>query len=191
MVFKRRKSAVILLTAGILWCSGNHSTRAFFTDYDEKNNPVIVGYNESEITEDFPAPSSIPVHDNPSYQKTVQISNINRTSKEAAVDCYVRVLLSYSDADIGKAVRLTGKDTQNWVYNVQDGYSYYIPVLKAGQKTTPLFTGIQINGADVETLYGDRISDFRLQIYEETVQSENFDNYEAAWQYYLNPVNSI
>lgn len=191
MQIKKYRSIAVLWAAGVLWCLGNFQTHAFFTGYDEKNNTITVGYNESEIIEDFPVPSSIPVKDNPSYRKTVQISNVNRTFGGAAVDCYTRVMLSYSDADIGKAVKLLGKDTQNWVYNAQDGYYYYVSVLRAGERTTPLFTGLQINGADVEELYGDRISDFRLQIYEETVQAVNFNNYEDAWRYYLNPVNSI
>lgn len=188
---KIKAAVCLLLLAVVALFGGNGQTNAFYTDYDEKMNIADVGCNESEITEDFPSPSSIPISDNPSYDKTVRVSNVLRASGCKSVPCYVRVSLSYSDADIGKAVQLLETDTSNWVYHQEDGYYYYIPVLKAGEKTTPLFTGLQIDSKNVEDLYGKRISDFRIQIYEETVQALGFDNFENAWEYYLNPVNSI
>ena len=188
----RIKAAVLLFfLAGVVGFSGKEKTNAFYTGYDEKTNSVEAGCNESEITEDFPSPDSIPISENPSYKKTVQVFNVPEASGSKSVSCYVRVSLSYSDADIGKAVKLLGTDTQNWVYHQDDGYYYYVPVLKAGESTTPRCTGLQIDSKNVEDLYGDRISDFRIQVYEETVQATRFDNYESAWEYFLNPVNSI
>ena len=111
----RIKAAVLLFfLAGVVGFSGKEKTNAFYTGYDEKTNSVEAGCNESEITEDFPSPDSIPISENPSYKKTVQVFNVPEASGSKSVSCYVRVSLSYSDADIGKAVKLLGTDTQNW-----------------------------------------------------------------------------
>ena len=186
-----KKAVSLVLLAGAVSFLGKEQTNAFYAGYDEKNNLVETGCNESEIIEDFPSPDPIPISENPSYIKKVQVFNMPESSGRKGVPCYVRVSLSYSDADIGKAVQLLGTDKKNWVYHQDDGYYYYIPVLEAGDNTTTLFTGLQIDSGKVEDVYGDRISDFRVQVYEETVQAARFDNYESAWDFFLNPLNGM
>lgn len=180
-----KSTACALAMAGILCIGG---TAAFFSDYDQRTNCAAVGRNDTEIQEDFPSPSDPGDHENPEYKKTVWVSNSSSAENGFNVNCYVRLALSYSNYDIGKAVTLLGLDTNNWKYNSDDGYYYYKHLLREGETTTPLFTGFRINRNSVDTLYQDYISDFQINVYEESVEAGDFTDYQSAWKYYLNPV---
>lgn len=182
MKFKKKKIIAAIVLAGIL---GTGKTSAYLTDYDQAVNQVSVGHNTTEIVENFPTPTPKPVSENPRYPKTVQVSNA-ASGGGFSVDCFVRVSLSYSNYDIGKAVTLTGLDTSNWIY--KDGYYYYKNILKKNQTTTPLFTGFTIDSAKVDTSCRDSIYDFSIQVYEESIQCGEFTSYSQAWDYYLNSV---
>lgn len=171
--------------AGIVGIGG---TAAFFSDFDQNLNRVAVGRNDTEIQEDFPTPSDPGDNEYPEYKKTVWVKNSSIAENGFNVDCYVRVSLSYSNYDIGKAVTLLGLDTVNWKYNSSDGYYYYKSVLREGEATTPLFTGFRINRNLVDTLYRDLIEDFQIHVYEESVEAGSFTDYQSAWKYYLKPV---
>lgn len=166
-------------------CMG--STMAYLTSYDQAENQIAVGRNETKIEEDFPTPAPIPLEENPEYQKTVWVTN-QSGGQGGSVDCYVRVSLSYSNEDIGRAVVLRNLDTANWKYNGADGYYYYTKILAKGESTTPLFTGFAIEAAEVDTACRDSITDFRIQVYEESVQAGDFADYSSAWAYYANPI---
>lgn len=184
---KRRGIEAVSALAGFaaVFCMG--STMAYLTSHDQAQNQITVGRNETKIEEDFPTPTPIPLEDNPEYQKTVWVTN-QPGGQGGSVDCYVRVSLSYSNEDIGRAVVLQNLDTVNWKYNTADGYYYYTKVLTKGGSTTPLFTGFVINGAEVDTAYKDSITDFRIQVYEESVQAGDFGDYLSAWAYYTHPI---
>ena len=122
-------------------CMG--STMAYLTSYDQAENQIAVGRNETKIEEDFPTPAPIPLEENPEYQKTVWVTN-QSGGQGGSVDCYVRVSLSYSDEDIGRAVVLRNLDTANWKYNGADGYYYYTKILAKGESTTPLLPDLQL-----------------------------------------------
>lgn len=168
-----------------MFCMGN--TMAYLTSSDQTENVVTAGRNQTEIQEDFPTPSPVPLEENPEYKKTVWVTNLPE-GKGGSVDCYVRVALSYSNYDIGKAVTLRNLDTVNWKYNHRDGYYYYTKMLAEGESTTPLFTGFSINPAEVEDSYKDSITDFQIQVYEESVQAGDFQDYSSAWAYYTQPL---
>lgn len=159
------------------------------TDYDQKLNLAAVGRNTTVIEEEFPNPDPTPVTENPEYIKKVWVTN--RTSAQSGynVDCYVRVSLSFSDSDIGRAVSLRNLNTTDWEYH-GDGYYYYRKVLKEGQSTTPLFTGFSIQSDQIDPACKATVKDFSISVYEESVQAGDFQNFQSAWNYYLNPIGT-
>ena len=170
-------------------CAG--VTTAYFSDSDSLRNTVAAGRNESQIEEEFPDPPDPGGEEDPEYKKTVWVKNVAPSETYFNVDCYVRVSVSYSNYDIGRAVTLLGLDTANWRYNSSDGYYYYLHLLKEGQSTTPLFTGFSIQREQIETRYLDTIGDFEIQVYEESVAAGEFKDYQSAWNFYLNPVRGV
>ena len=112
---------------------------------------VGVGKNTTNIVEEFPTPSPLPGDEDSELPKTVWVANGNVQGEEASVDCYVRVSLGYSNSDIGRAVTLKQIDRTNWV-EADDGFYYYKKVLREGEKTTPLFSGISVDSSKLEKL---------------------------------------
>lgn len=178
--------SVILLITGALGVSG---TFAFLTASDKQENLLAAGHNTTTIEEEFPKPPTVPVTENPEYTKTVRAANRTSAENGFGVDCYVRIMLSYSNSDIGRAVTLQGLNTQEWVYHEDDGYYYYTGVLKEGQQTPPLFTGFRIDSGKVEDAWKRWIDEFSIEIYEESVQAEGFSDYQSAWSYFTKPVS--
>ena len=147
-----KKSLIIVIFAGII---GIGTTSAYFSAYDKVDNHIAVGRNITEIEEDFPGPTLTPVEDDLEFKKRVVVSNTTSGENISNVECYVRVMVSYSNYDIGKAVSLVGLDTTNWFYNSADGYYYYKSSLKKGSSTTALFTGFRVDQEKVERQYLD------------------------------------
>ncbi len=179
---------VYAVSVVMLLCVGG--TMSYFSDFDQARNHVAVGRNTTEIYEEFPDPPDPGEEEKPEYKKTVWVGNTSPSENGFNVDCYVRVSLSYSNYDIGRAVTLLGLDTDNWVYHKEDGYYYYRKVLKEGESTSPLFTGFQIDRNKVEKLYLDTIDDFQINLYEESVEASDFQDYQSAWKFYGNPVGN-
>lgn len=176
-----------LFLSGVLTVGG---TAAYMTTTVQRVNKVAVGQNTTVIEENFPDPPALLVTENPEYEKKVWVTN--RTSAEDGynVNCYVRVALSYSNSDIGKAVILKNLNTTDWVYG-SDGYYYYTKILNEGKTTPALFTGFSIQSDKVQNAYKEYIQDFSISVYEESVQAGDFKNYQDAWAFYLNPVGTV
>lgn len=166
---------------------GIGGTAAYMTAYDRAENMLAAGHNTTEIVEEFPNPTPVPVDQDPKIKKKVWVSNYSPGEEGFNVDCYVRLSLGYSNGDIGKAVILNDLDTENWVYK-EDGYYYYRHLLREGESTPPLFTGFTVDSARVDETYLEALPQFKIQIYEESVQAAGFADYEKAWDYYQNPV---
>ena len=143
----------------------------------------------TEIEENFPDPTPTPMENNPSYRKEIWTGNFSSSEKGFNADCYVRMMVSYSDDDIGRGVEILGMDTVNWVYSNEDGYYYYRNVVAEGEKTTPLCTGFRIDSAKIDDTYKNSLSDFAINIYEESVQAEGFEDFKSAWRYFDNPIS--
>lgn len=182
--YKKKYILGALLFLGILLTGG---TMAFLTAHDQKVNRLAVGHNDTGIREVFPDPGPVPVEHNPNCTKKVWVTNQGSGENGFEVDCYVRVSLSYSDWDIGKAVVLQNLNTRDW-YAAGDGYYYYLPVLKKGKSTTPLFTGFTIDSSQIEDSRKAYLSDFTISVYEESVQARGFQSAEQAWNYYSGPL---
>ena len=185
----RQKIPVSLCAAvltGILCIGGTFS---YFSDYSLQKNRVAIGKNETHIEEHFPEPSPPGDQEYTEYPKKVWVKNTSAAENGFNVDCYVRVSVSYSNYDIARGVTLIGLDIVNWKYNSEDGYYYYKTFLKEGQSTTPLFTGFSIDRGKIDTLYLDKISEFHIDVYEESVEAGEFTDYQTAWNFYLSPVS--
>jgi hypothetical protein len=171
----------------LLMILGIGGSAAYLTAYRQNVNQIAAGHNTTRIEETFPDPDSIPIEDNPEYEKTVWVSNCTGGEEGFGVDCYVRVRLLYSNSDIGRAVTLKNLNTTDWVYE-EDGYYYYKHRLKEGESTKALFTGFSIDADLVEDTYSPYIRDFSISVYEESVQAEGFSDYTAAWFYFDEPL---
>ena len=66
--------------------------------------------------------------------------------------------------------------------------THYRHILKEGETTAPLFTGVSIDSSRLDDTYLDLLPEFKIQVYEESVQSAGFSDYEKAWEYYGSPV---
>ena len=179
---KRKKTWMILvILTGIF--VGAQGTTAYQTAFDLRQNKVRVGYNHTEIEEEFPAPSPIPGNRDEELVKKVQISNRTSQAEGGSVDCYVRVSLAYSNSDIGRAVTMKGQNTTDWVYS-DDGFYYYKNVLKEGESTRPLCTGFMVEAEKIEKTYWEELKDFQIQVYEESVEAKPYESCQAAWEVY-------
>ena len=170
---KLKNPVLFLFIAGTICAAG---TAAYFSDSDNRINEVAVGTVTTEIEENFPDPTPTPMENNPSYRKEIWTGNFSSSEKGFNADCYVRMMVSYSDDDIGRGVEILGMDTVNWVYSNEDGYYYYRNVVAEGEKTTPLCTGFRIDSAKIDDTYKNSLSDFAINIYEESVQAEGFED---------------
>ena len=153
---KNRKKLAVACAATLGFILGIGGTNAYLTSYDQVVNVVGVGKNTTNIVEEFPTPSPLPGDEDSELPKTVWVANGNVQGEEASVDCYVRVSLGYSNSDIGRAVTLKQIDRTNWV-EADDGFYYYKKVLREGEKTTPLFSGISVDSSKLEKTYLDQI----------------------------------
>lgn len=184
MRLEKIKWGVLLTLLPVLTAAG--VTVSYLTAYDNKMNAVGVGKNPIQIQEEFPDPTPAPQPGGKkAYKKVVTIANAPDGASGFQVDCYVRVYISYNNSDIGKAVMLQGVDTANWVYNQKDGYYYYRTILKEKERTTPLMTGFVIDPAQMERAYEEYIDSFEINIYTESIGTQDYESYQSAWEAYL------
>ena len=172
---------ILVILTGIF--VGAQGTTAYQTAFDLRQNKVRVGYNHTEIEEEFPAPSPIPGNRDEEFVKKVQISNRTSQAEGGSVDCYVRVSLGYSNSDIGNAVTLKNLDEVHWKKE-QDGFYYYKEILKEGETTAPLFKGFFIEESKIKKEYLEYLKNFEIQVYEESIQASPFKDYQSAWAHY-------
>lgn len=180
---KNRKKRVWAGAAMLGFILGIGGTNAYLTSYDQAVNVIGVGKNTTTIEEEFPTPSPLPGDGDSEFSKTVWVANGSVQGEKSLVDCYVRVSIGYSNYDIARAVTLKQLDRTNWV-EADDGFYYYKKILREGEKTTPLFSGISVDSSKLEKTYLDQIDAFEVQVYEESVQAAGFEDYRSAWEFY-------
>jgi len=168
----------VLIAAGI-WGIG--PTWSFLTGYDSVPNPVTPGCNETEIIEEFPDTPPQDPEKNPVYNKKVQIRAPEAVI--ANVTGYIRARILYSNSDLGNAVVLSGMDS-GWVKD-SDGYYYYTRPVSRGQVTAPLFTRVSLDSSKVSDKASIYVEDFRITVYEESVQAGKCKNYKEAWNSFV------
>ena len=160
---------------------GTGKTYSFLSDSESAVNPVTPGSNESVIVEEFPDSPPKDPKDNPVYDKTVQISAPQIGGYN--VDCYIRARILYSNSDIGNAAVLEGTDA-GWVKG-SDEYYYYTGLISEGQMTAPLFTKVRLDSSKIPADVSGYIQDFRVSVYEESVQAGDSKDYKEAWSRFV------
>ena len=147
-------------------------TYAYLTNWKSKDNPFSIGYNEIEVREEVNMPDEL----KPGIEFTKKPSVYN----SGTVPCYVRVFAEFSVSDVAPFTSLDF-DTANWTEKQPDGYYYYKSILAPGKSTTDLFTKVSI-AADADI---NKMQDFDIIIYAESIQSEGFDDYQIAWSNFI------
>lgn len=184
---KRAGMEPILCAVMLFLATGIAGIIAYQTDASSVQNDMVPGWNESEITEEFPEPDPVIPDQTNVAAKKVAVTNT------AGVPCYVRVYLAAENSDIPLAFLYegeTGYHTEDWVLE-EDGYYYYKHVLEEGEDTSYLIDSVRIGGSTEKEEYWDVISDIRILVYAETVQAKNADtgeawkSYQEAWDHYL------
>lgn len=181
MADKKRILAGLGILLGVLSCI--HVIAAYQTAYDTAVNKIGVGNITTGIEEEFPTPPPITPEENTEIAKKIWVTNQASGTNETSVSSYVRVAVGYSNSDIGKAVVMNGLDTENWIY-CDDGFYYYRNILREGESSSPLCSGFTVVGAKLEKTYWKQLEDFQIQVYQESVEADPFEDYRSAWAYY-------
>ena len=168
---KKIVKIALLLCAVILCTLSINNIVAYLSDTETKINELTIGSVEIEILEDFEPPKEL-VPDM-EFKKDVKITNTGES------DCYIRIKAVYTDSVMGDHCSLD-IDTENFVYNTEDNFYYYIHKLPVGETTPSLFTTVTIDN----TITQAEIKNFDILIYAESYESSHFDNYDDAWAYY-------
>ena len=159
---------VFMLLIGVMGVGG---LSAYFMDADTADNRMTIGGNRIELIEEFVPPKElIP---GTQFTKDVKVENVGPN------DCFVRIKAVFTDSDMEKYCEVDF-DTNNYEYNISDGFYYYKKILKSGETTPSLFSTVSLSS---ETP-ADEIKDFDILVYTESYQSEGFTDYHDAWEHY-------
>lgn len=212
----KNKIIIICLAAGIAF-SMVSVTLAYLGTMQPKNNVITVGHDEVSIDEEFSSPDKMEMSN--TTPKQINIKNTG------SVPCYVRVFAEFSDSVVAadasvvteKNAEMTWENFKNglkldqspetisdhWRYvpassgNKLGGYFYYTEKLLPGQTTgEPLIKSVKTDFNSAEDDNIDRIKDFDIIVYSETVQSTEIggagfeDNesgpaWKQAWESFL------
>ena len=136
---------------------------AYYLSCSAKSNSFQIGENRSRIEERF--------EDYPSFEKGRDYEKKVLVNNTGSVDCYVRVFAELEDPEMASKL-LIDYNTSDWTEKQEDGYYYYKATIKEGESTKPLFTTLHAT---------ETITDFRMVVYSETIQSDGFSTPKAAF----------
>lgn len=153
-------TCIMLLMISIIL--SNEVINAYFIASDTAVNTFTVGYESSEIQEEYYPPEEI--REGSSFTKNVTVKNTG------TVDVYVRIFAEMADSRMEDSLTVDW-NTEDWE-KADDGYWYYKKVLKSGDSTSPIFTTITAK-EDIEA--------FEMIIYEESIQKEGFTSAKDAF----------
>lgn len=192
---KQIKKVAIVSAAAVL-AAISMATMAYFTDKDDAKNQFTVGINTIDISEPTYSETSEPYSEGDKFLKDPTVvcpSIVNDNGDEINVDCYVRCYCEFDNTMAEDYVSMNFNTTE-WTEKQPDGYYYYTKVLSPGEKTTPLFTEVQIADSDDHTY---DIDDFDIIVYAESCQAvnaetgANYASYEDAWAYWNTPKEAL
>ncbi len=203
----RNKIIIICIAAGVI-LSLTSVTLAYLGTLKNKENRITVGHDDVSITEDFSSPEKMEMRNYTT--KEIKVTNTGN------VPCYVRVFAEFSDSKVAAGASVmtenfeykswadfkdeladaTNTISENWRYvkstGTDDkigGYFYYTKKLPVGASTeAPLIRGVKTDFSSGTDNNIDRIKDFDIIVYSETVQTtelggEEFeDNEKPAWR---------
>lgn len=156
----------------LLICVCIYGIIAYFATGDQAINRITSGTVTTRIEETFEPPDElIP---GSVFVKEVAVKNTG------TADCFVRIRVTFSDSDMEQYCRLDW-NTDDYVYQEQDGYWYYRKPLEAGDATSKLFRTVTIS----ENIPEQEIKSFDIAVYQKAVQKGNAVDYEEAWNRFL------
>lgn len=165
-------SAVMLV--GCLAYTGSLS---YLQKMDEQTNKYTVGNNRSKIVDNFEKPQNL--NADAKIKKKVQVQNLG------SVPCYVRVLVIPSSNPDAFRLETNGKvdsdlnGSASWYHTGDyDDYYYYKKPLASNEVTSALCDEVTVL-KDLNHLGGE---DAQIIVYEESTQSEGFDNCLKAFE---------
>ena len=209
---KKRSAVIIVLASLFVVVMSIGITLAYLSDTEYVDNPISIKEGIVSIIESFPPVSE--QHMENSFTKEVKVKNTG------TVPCFVRVYADFSDsriADIAKVKKNDGNEvvswsdfkttpSTDWVYVAENdstynekmrGYFYYTKAVEPNSETsTYLIKGVNVdyNGDNNTDSNIDKIQDFEMIVYTETVQTTeidasgtvyNDDKWKKAWESFL------
>ena len=190
---KQKKQIIALISATVMLLLFMGVTLAYLGAKDEKQNTMKIGTNIETIQETFTEPETQKMMDN-QVQKTVTVQNTG------SVPCFVRVYAEFSDSRVAanaevkngtsatyssweifkNNLKYSTSTDENWTFISTDssedaklrGYFYYKKVVEPQGETPTLFTNVKVNyTTDPTDTNIDKITDFEIIVYSETVQT--------------------
>lgn len=164
-IFNKQKIKYFVIVAVVM--TTFLTIAAYLTDIDFASNSFQNAVEKVEIVEEFDPPEEL----------VPGISFIKKPSVKntGTIPCYVRLFSEVNDSSIGDYINID-YDMTNWTKK-DDGYYYYNKILNPNEVTEPLFTTVKID-SNIEE---DKLKDFNIIVFADTVQSEGYENMEKAF----------
>lgn len=186
-----RKKSILMVLALLMVIASAGTSIAYFTSRDKASNVYTIGSVNITLAE----PSWNPNEDHPlvagaTYKKDPTITNTGTTG------AYVRMRVKFSDyaayknaSGNAEPTEMLGTLGEGWTLvsgpEVQDDEATFLygyrDVLQPNASTNPLFSQVTVPpfaDSDFGTAVQD---DFDITVSAEAIQSDSFDNYEAAF----------
>ena len=193
---KKRNAVIIVLASLFVVVMSIGITLAYLSDTEYVDNPISIKEGIVSIIESFPTVSE--QHMENSFTKEVKVKNTG------AVPCFVRVYADFSDSRIrenSKTKIVAENDNEytwsdfcstycngsnsDWEYVAEgasgydakmQGYFYYKKVVPVNGETPLLIKGVKVDYRANDTDSNiDKIQDFEMIVYTETVQTTEID----------------
>ncbi len=160
------KILIAALAAAAIGACVVGTTFATFTDKKSAENKFSLNDVTTEIVEKFEETDV-----ETKFVKEVQVKNTGET------DCLVRVRVNVNPVSDGENILIDGAsydaflasltegNESGWVYNANDGFIYYMDVLKSGDTTENLMSTVDVIDLD------EMSDEFNIIVYEESVQT--------------------
>ncbi|MGL4694607.1 hypothetical protein [Enterococcus larvae] len=175
----------IVAVISLIAYKGVQQTYAALTDADEKQNEFRISDLRTEIEEEFIPPGT--------FEPEIDYTKIVTVKNAGEMNSFVRVLalpvitktsgsgavtLLPATTEGADAVLTIDYNLTDWI-DGKDGYFYYKKKLTAGEKTTPLFTTVRMNQANITTEYTGAVLDFEIKV--EGIGATKYAYRDAWW----------
>lgn len=163
---KTMKKKILILSVFAALVIGTTQAFAYFTDMKQVVNPLDIGSVTTEIVEDFPDPGNPGPGD--VICKRVAVRSTGKS------DCYVRAQVLFSDSSMSD-ISTVNFNNSDWTSG-EDGWWYYLNVLKSGEVTPMLFDAITISEDALD------VQPFDVIVRQESHQAYGYTDCFEAWR---------
>ena len=143
---------------------------AYMTSHGNKTNPITAGAVNTELHQTLVLPHDGALQSSDRVREKIYVSN------KGPNDAYIRIYADFKDSYTDAYVTVD-YNTDDYVYNRDDGYWYCREAVTAGEDTPELIEGITVS----ENLPEDYTLDLDMVVYQEAYQADGFTDYQAAW----------